>query len=418
MIKLTRSKKLTIAAVIATVMVIIAGACGGDATETPPSDTPTPATTTDTDSPPTPPPPTEVADPTPSIHPGTLGPGEIGSLAPEIRGITGWLNSAPLTLEGLREQVVLVDFWTYTCVNCIRTFPYLKDWHDKYSSEGLVIVGVHSPEFDFEKSRENVAEAIERHGLAWPVAQDNDFATWRAFNNRFWPAKYLLDKDGVIRYRHFGEGDYIETEEWIRDLLEEIGSDISDIKIGADQGPSADPQASADISTGQTRELYAGWRRNKVGNPPYIANTTYYTTPTGVVTEYEDPGEYFNHFLVLHGSWIKEDENIVHGRETENLEDYIALKTFGTSTNVVIDFEGGEPFEVVVTLDDQPLQEFQWGADIAMNGEGQTYIEVDEPKMYNLVQLPSYAGHDLKLSSNSNRLNVFAFTFGSYQTGP
>ena len=422
MINLTRRRKILTVALIATVLVVIAAACGGDATATPSPTTPNPTGTADpTPNPtstPTPPPPVDTSEPTPSSNPASLESGEVGSVAPEITGIVGWLNSEPLTLEELRGQVVLVDFWTYTCVNCIRTFPFLKDWHDKYSDRGLVIVGVHTPEFQFEKSRDNVAQAIERHGLGWPVAQDNDFGTWRAFNNRFWPAKYLLDKDSVIRYRHFGEGAYDETEEQIRDLLKEIGSDISDIEIGTNPGPSADPQAYADTSTGQTRELYAGWRRNRAGNPPYIANTLYYSTPTGVLAEYEDTGEYFNHFLVLSGSWIKEEESIVHGRETENLEDYIALKIFGTSTNVVINLEEDEPFEVVVTLNDEPLQESQWGADIMVNGEGLTYIEVNEPRMYNLVQLTSYEGHDLKLSSNSDKFSVFAFTFGSYNTGP
>lgn len=144
---------------------------------------------------------------------------KVGNLAPELRVGGQWLNSDPLTLTELIGKVVLVDFWTYTCINCIRTLPYLKDWHEKYTDKGLVIIGVHAPEFEFEKSAANVAEAIKDFEIKYPVMQDNDFSTWKAFNNRYWPAKYLIDQEGNIRYTHFGEGDYDETESAIQELL-------------------------------------------------------------------------------------------------------------------------------------------------------------------------------------------------------
>ena len=128
-------------------------------------------------------------------------------------------------MESLRGQVVLIDFWTYSCINCIRTLPFLREWYDRYADEGLVIVGVHTPEFEFEKLYDNVVQATKDEGVAWPVVQDNEFAVWRSYSNRFWPAKYLIDQHGVIRYRHFGEGKYAETEEWIRALLEEVGAE-------------------------------------------------------------------------------------------------------------------------------------------------------------------------------------------------
>ena len=145
--------------------------------------------------------------------------------APEIKGIKAWINSEPLTIEEFRGKVVLVDFWTYSCVNCIRTFPYLREWNAKYADDGLVIIGVHSPEFEFEKDYSNVLRATQDNGITWPVAQDNDFETWQNYSNRFWPAKYLIDKEGVIRYTHFGEGAYDETEKQIRDLLIDAGAD-------------------------------------------------------------------------------------------------------------------------------------------------------------------------------------------------
>ena len=159
--------------------------------------------------------------------------GFTGVPAPEFQGIHKWLNSEPLTIAGLKGKVVLVDFWTYTCINCIPTFPYLANWNSRYAEDGLVIVGMHSPEFEFEKITANVAASARSAGLVYPIAQDNSFATWNAYGNRFWPAKYLVDKDGVIRYTHFGEGSYRATEEKIRYLLEEAGADLSGKPLGA-----------------------------------------------------------------------------------------------------------------------------------------------------------------------------------------
>ncbi|MGJ7506742.1 thioredoxin family protein [Variovorax sp. GT1P44] len=139
--------------------------------------------------------------------------------APEFQGIDTWLNSQPLKLEDLRGKVVLVDFWTYTCINCLNHLPYVKDWNAKYKDKGLVVVGVHTPEFAYEKSTKNVQEAIQRLQIQHAVAQDNRYATWKAFNNQYWPAVYLIDKQGRIVYSHFGEGSYGETEKKIQSLL-------------------------------------------------------------------------------------------------------------------------------------------------------------------------------------------------------
>ena len=143
---------------------------------------------------------------------------------PAFVGIASWINSEPLTLEELRGNVVLVDFWTYSCINCVWTLPYMKEWYDKYTDLGLVIIGVHSPEMRAEKRRDKVLAAVAEHGLKYPVAQDNDFETWRAFGTVAWPTLYLVDKDGVIRYSHFGSGGYFETEKMIQELLAELGT--------------------------------------------------------------------------------------------------------------------------------------------------------------------------------------------------
>jgi thiol-disulfide isomerase/thioredoxin len=165
----------------------------------------------------TPIPASATATPTPPVYFDLPGLGR----APEISGVTHWVNSEPLTLESLRGKVVLIDFWTYGCINCIRTLPYVTDWHQKYADEGLVIIGIHRPEFTYEHSTANVEEALERFGITYPVAQDNDFTTWRAYKNRYWPAFYFIDAQGEIRYIHIGEGSYEKSEKIIQQLLAE-----------------------------------------------------------------------------------------------------------------------------------------------------------------------------------------------------
>lgn len=144
-------------------------------------------------------------------------------VAPEFTGITHWLNTdTPLTMKELRGKVVLVDFWTYSCINCIRTLPFVTSWYEKYRDRGFVVVGVHTPEFEFEKKTANVENALRQYGIHYPVAQDNDFGTWRAYKNQYWPAHYLIDTEGRIREYHFGEGNYAETERAIQSLLDEM----------------------------------------------------------------------------------------------------------------------------------------------------------------------------------------------------
>ena len=186
--------------------------------------------------------------------------------SPELVGISGYLNTdETITIKNLTQQgkVVLIDFWTYTCINCIRTLPYLTSWDEKYRDQGLVIIGVHTPEFGFEKEYENVQDALEKYNIKYPVVQDNDYATWTAFQNRYWPHKYLIDTDGYIRYDHIGEGSYEETEEKIKELLSEIGRDVQDIETTEEVKQSSIPV--------RTPELYAGYsfalsRGQNIGN--------------------------------------------------------------------------------------------------------------------------------------------------------
>ena len=344
-------------------------------------------------------------------------------IAPEFEGEQSWINSEPFTLESQRGKIVLLDFWTYTCINCIRTLPYLKDWHEKYSDQGLVIVGVHTPEFEFEKKKENVIDAMIKHGLKYPIIQDNDFDTWDAYNNQYWPAKYLIDSDGYIRYTHFGEGAYLETEEKIRELLEEIRADVSDIAINMEPEREIDAMAfTSDPFTMMTRELYAGFRRNysalaSESTPPYVLHEEFYQQRDADIM-YEDPGEHLNQFIYLHGLWHTDAESLIHARITDGHEDYMAIKFYATSVNVVMSSETNEPYEVYVTMDGKPLDSSEAGADIQFDDDGNSYLLVLASGMYRLVDISEYGGHELRLSSNSDDFSIFAFTFGAYSDQP
>ena len=355
--------------------------------------------------------------PTPNYPGGALVGGAVGQQAPEFAGISNWINSPALTMELLRGKVVLIDFWTYTCVNCIRTLPYLRDWHDKYSDKGLVIVGVHSPEFDFEKVTENVERSAGELGVRWPIAQDNDFYTWRSYSNRAWPAKYLIDQHGVIRYIRIGEGAYSRTEEEIRGLLEDIGADVSDVQLNSEADPQRDSRSrQADPALRLTREIYGGYRRNNSPRGLYVAHPQYYPAPRQTLV-YEDPGKHENQFIYLQGPWTNDEEHLRHARATRDYEDHIALKFFATSVNAVIDPGDEDPFEVQVTIDGRPLMPSEAGPDVVVDN-GRSYFRVDEGRMYEVVALSEFGDHELKFSSNSPHFSLFALTFGAYEEGP
>ncbi|MYB48289.1 MAG: redoxin domain-containing protein [Dehalococcoidia bacterium] len=410
---------------LALALVACGGANGTDTTDEPtstPRATATPSVASvDTDD--APPPPTPAPDPTATPAPDPLaGPqGSVGLLAPDLAGISSYINTEPFTLEELRgDKVVLIDFWTYTCVNCIRTLPFIKEWHEKYKDAGLVIVGVHAPEFEFEKLEENVKMAVDEWGIEYPVVLDNDHGTWDAFLNRSWPAKYLIDRDGVIRYTHFGEGEYIETEDEIRKVLAELDTDVAGIEHSNIEDADFHLDALVqDPLEGLTRELYAGVERNygalQYGGSPYVLHEEYYHG-LGRVVEYEDTEEeHYNQFIYLQGSWINELENLRHARVTENYEDYILVNFKAAEVNVVLTIgDSDDPYDVRVLVNDEPVKEEQAGLDVQWDDEGNSFITVEEPRMYRVIQLDDFEGHELKLSSNSDQFRVFAYTFGAY----
>ncbi|MCH2313889.1 MAG: redoxin domain-containing protein [SAR202 cluster bacterium] len=328
-----------------------------------------------------------------------------------------WINSEPFVLKDKRNEVVLIDFWTYSCVNCIRTLPHLSEWHRKYNEKGLNILGVHSPEFEFEKIYGNVVSAAEDLGIDYPIVLDNDFKIWNTFSNRYWPAKYLLDKDGVIQFKHFGEGGYEETELAIRALLEEAGFDPSDIPTGLNLQQSSD---SSNIShSEQTLELYMGTDRNYKFNffqPTYIGNTEYYdnirTDAWKKKDIFKSPPNRKKDKVYIEGLWSKEQEYISHSRDTDAYNDYVFLKFSGAEVNVVLG-KHNNPYKVLATLDGSPLLESEAGKDIYFDPDGKSFIEVDSSRMYNIVKLKKFDTRELILSSTSSEFSIYSFTFGS-----
>ena len=418
------ARKLLVGLGLTLLLALGAAACGGDSDDSGAESVAPTAVTAPSAPREAPAPPTISPPETSTFTEAAAATGRTGDekLAPELRGIASWINSDPLTLEGQRGKVVLIDFWTYTCINCIRTLPYLTEWHDKYVDEGLVIVGVHTPEFDFEHIRENVVEAAAGFGIEYAIAQDNDYGTWNAFQNRFWPAKYLIDKDGYVRYTHFGEGAYDETEQKIRELLAETGGDLSGISRVSEPEPVFHPSArTTDSAKRLTRELYAGYGRNysvlqSQTAPPYVLHVEYYETPDADVL-YEDPGEHQNHFIYLNGLWRNTEESLVHARETESHEDYIAINFYATSANAVMASEELKSSKVRLTIDGAPVDPGLAGADVMFDEDGNSYVQVRESRMYRLIDTPTFGGRELKLSPNSEGVSIFAFTFGAYTGG-
>jgi len=287
--------------------------------------------------------------------------------APEFAGITGWLNSKPLTMEGLRGKVVLIDFWTYSCINCLRTLPYLKAWDREYRTDGLVIVGVHSPEFAFERVPTNVRQESRELGVRYPIALDNDFATWSAWRNQYWPAKYLVDRKGHVRFAHFGEGSYEETEKAIQELLGE-------------RRPTAASSVRADTASqgGLTPELYLGYER--IG--AFVGDTV----AEDKLKRYRLARFVPASSLSYGGEWKVEGERIVAGRDAR-----LRIRFRARDIHLVLAGRG-----TVRALVD--------GTDA-----GATKVSGD--RLYTLLRLPKAAEGLLELRFSPG-LSAYAFTFG------
>ncbi len=308
--------------------------------------------------------------------------------APEFIPGGEWINSSPLTIESLKGKVVLVDFWTYTCINCIRTFPYTKSWYEKYKDQGFVLVGVHTPEFEFEKNAVNVKKAVKDFSITYPVLQDNNYATWKAYQNRYWPAHYLIDAQGRIRHTHFGEGEYEETERIIQDLLMEAGKNINKDSVVSltEQTPSRH------ISP----ETYLGFQRMEFYYPSG-------TLPKGV-KEFNLSGNLPVNRFEFGGSWEINEEFALTGSNAVLAYNFSGNKVFLVLRPGAI----GSNSKVRVYLDGKKIERENAGADV-QNSEA----IIDSDRLYNLVDLKNKPGqHLLRLEFDQAGIEAFAFTFG------
>ena len=342
--------------------------------------------------------------------------------APKFDGISHWLNGEPVALSELRGKVVLVDFWTYTCVNCLRTIPQLQDWHDLYTDDGLRVIGIHTPEFEFEKDPGNVMAAARALGVTWPVALDNDYATWDNFENVFWPTKYLIDHRGRLRYHLIGEGNYRTFEDEIRSLLKEARGDLSDTPptLAMEHAPDAKFDEAPDKHI--TQELYTGYERGDFQREYYgkgfVGQHEYYEAPNRTL-ELEAPDYLEPDQVYFQGTWRNEGQRALHAGKAAAFEDNIALVFSARTVNVVMSAEGVEPVKVRVKLDDQFLVEENRGTDVTIAPDGESYLLVNEPRMYRVVEESEYGQRrKLELSVGGEGLAVYAFTFGIFSEGP
>ncbi len=323
-----------------------------------------------------------------------------------IGGPEDWLNTdgKPLRLE--KGKVYLIDFWEYTCVNCLRTLPYLKEWNQRYAQDGLVIIGIHTPEFAFAKDHRNVAAAVKKLGITWPVLIDSEYKNWNAYHNVFWPRKYFINARGQIVADHAGEGDYEESEARIQQLLRQVHPGL---KFPKPLAPVRDTDRPGAVCYPTTPELYAGLRgsqNNQHGNlVPF---------EPGQIVTFTDPGApHEDGKIYAQGVWRTEMESLRHGRATEDLRDYIALRYHALECNAVIRPEGGQPFWVFITQDGKPVRPEDKGADIRYDDRGNSYILVDEPRMYNLIKNARFGRHELRMASTSPDFGLYSFTFSS-----
>ena len=312
--------------------------------------------------------------------------------APELVGIADYINSSPEELKkDMKDKVVLYDIWTYSCINCQRTLPYIIAWNDKYADKGLLIIGIHSPEFEFEKDINNVKTAVKQFGIKYPVVLDNDMKTWKAFENRYWPRKYIADSEGYIRYDHIGEGGYAETEKIIQDLLQErnhlLGLNIT----------SAQPLVNLQeyqFTAAQTPELYFGY--NFAASRNYLGNSEGFK-PEQIVT-YSLPEKLTQDNFYLEGQWENFDDRMKLVSENGK----ITLPYFAKSVNIVAANES----DLQILLNGKPVTPENAGTDVQ---NGMVHISVD--RLYNVISSSDVGAHTLTLVTKSG-FEIYTFTFG------
>ena len=314
--------------------------------------------------------------------------------APEIGRV--WLNSPPLSLRQLRGRVVLIDFWDYTCVNCIRTLPYLQRWHERYAASGLMVIGVHTPEFTFAQYESNVERGVREFGLTYPVVVDSNYELWKAFANRCWPAKYLIDKDGYVRYFHYGEGHYAETEGQIQELLLEANPSL---KFPGVMPPLRAEDAPGAVCYQPTPELYLGNRRGRIANEGGFHEGAF---------DYVFPSDLPEDSCAVEGRWSSTAEYL----ETAGTDHRLVLRYSAGAVNLVMASHSGAACDVILRQDGAPLPREAATADVEFR-DGDAHLAIERARMYALVDNHSFGERLLELSCRDCGLALYAFTFTS-----
>ncbi|AUO23524.1 MAG: cytochrome c biogenesis protein DipZ [Pseudomonas sp.] len=315
---------------------------------------------------------------------------------PPLDGAVQWLNSEPLTAEALKGKVVLVDFWTYSCINCLRTLPYVKAWAEKYRDQGLVVIGVHAPEFAFERDVNNVTKAMKDLGITYPVAIDNNYKIWRAFNNQYWPAHYFADAKGQIRYHHFGEGDYAESERVIQQLLREAGA--TKVAGGLIEADAKGIQAAPDMNEVQSPETYLGFQRAE-------NFVTTGTLGTDKVVNYPAAGNLALNNWTLEGPWNVGGQQATLAAANGK----IVYRFHARDLHLVLGpGADGKPVRFKVSIDGQAPGDAH-GTDVAPDGSG----TVTEQRLYQLVRQPgAVKDRTFTIEFLDPQVAAYAFTFG------
>jgi thiol-disulfide isomerase/thioredoxin len=340
--------------------------------------------------------------------------------APEFDQISSYINTPnnnPITLSSLKGKVVLVDFWTYSCINCIRTIPHLNDWNQRYANSGLVIVGVHSPEFEFEKNHDNVKAAVQRLGITYPVVLDSNHGTWNAYGNQYWPRHYLIDSQGYIRDNYIGEGGYDQTEKTIQSLLAERAAQMGkkEISFNTKSTATIKPQSMqfVDLNQSITPEIYLGYEkaRSPIGNPEGFKpdQTVSYSIPSDIPLK---PS-----IVYLQGNWKNNPDNIELQSDTAR----IALIYYAKSVNIVAGGKGegtvtndndehkvvGKNGQVVLTATAN-MSNKSLGQDLLQNGS----FTIDGQRLYNLAMHDDYNTHFIIIDAKGKGFQLYTFTFG------
>jgi cytochrome c biogenesis protein CcdA/thiol-disulfide isomerase/thioredoxin len=331
--------------------------------------------------------------------PAAAAPLPVEGVLPTLDGAVQWLNSPPLTVQGLRGKVVLVDFWTYSCINCLRSLPYVKAWAQKYKDQGLVVIGVHAPEFAFERNIDNVRKATHDLGVDYPVAIDNNYAIWRALNNQYWPAHYFVDAKGQIRYHHFGEGDYAESEKVIQQLLAEAGhAGASKLALGIDGTSAQGVQAAADNADMQSPETYIGYERaENFASPGGEAQDRLHT--------YSAPSQPAVNDWGLAGAWTVGAQQATLAAASGR----ILYRFHARDLHLVLGpGKDGKPVRFRVSVDGAAPGAAH-GTDVAADGSG----TVTEQRLYQLVrQTGDVVDHTFSIEFLDPGVEAYAFTFG------